>query len=110
MILVILAIWFGYKKARDSGRNPWLWAAISGGVFIGAQLLVGLGFGVLIAIGQEVWGWDDKTFDDYLVLANIPAIILSIVALWLVFRFLDRKPPTEINDVPPPPPSFGGQE
>ena len=106
MILIILAIWFGYKKARDSGRNPWLWAAISGGVFIGAQLLVGIGFGVLIAIGQQAWGWDDKTFDNYALLANIPAIIFSVVALWLVFRFLDRKPNVEINDAPPPPPTF----
>ncbi|MBK8466086.1 MAG: hypothetical protein IPL32_09655 [Chloracidobacterium sp.] len=110
MILVILAIWFGYKKARDSGRNPWLWAAISGGIFIGTQLLVGLGFGVLIVIGQELWGWDDRAFDNYSLLANIPAIILSIVALWLVFRFLDRIPEDPPQSQPPPPPTFDGQE
>ncbi len=110
MILIILAIWFGYKKARDSGRNPWLWAAISAGVFIGTQLLVGFGAGVLIVIGQELWGWDEKAFDTYMLLANIPAIVLSIAALWLVFRFLDRQPVVEIADAPPPPPTFGGQE
>jgi len=107
MILIILAFWFGYKKARDSGRNPWLWAAISGGVFIGAQLLVGIAAAFLIAIGQQVWGWDQKAFDNYMLLANIPAIIFSVVALWLVFRFLDRVPAAEINDAPPPPPTFG---
>ena len=109
MILIILAIWFGYKKARDSGRNPWLWAVIAGGVFLGTQLLVGFGFGVLILIGQQMWGWDDRAFENYALLANIPAIILSIVALWLVFRFLDRQPNIEINDAPPPP-TFSGQE
>lgn len=109
MVLIILAIWFGYKKARDSGRNPWAWAAISGGVFIGAQLLVGIGFGFLIGIGQQLWGWDDNAFDNYVLLANIPAIIVSVAALWLVFRFLDRRPTEEINNAPPPPPTFTGQ-
>lgn len=106
MILIILAIWFGYKKGRDSGRNPWLWAAISGGVFLGTQIVVGLGFGVLIAIGQQMWGWGDDVFEKYALFANIPALILSIVALWLVFRFLDRKPKFQTDSVPPPPPTF----
>ena len=107
MILIILAIWFGYKKGRDSGRNPWLWAAIAGGAFIGTQLAVGLALGVLIVIGQQMWGWDDGVLDRYAVFANIPALILSIVALWLVFRFLDRKPTEQTNSLPPPPPTFG---
>lgn len=110
MILIILAIWFGYKKGRDSGRNPWLWAAIAGGVFLGTQIVVGIGFGILIAIGQEIRGWSDETFDKYALFANIPALMLSIVALWLVFRYLDRAPSGEpINTPPPPPPTFDGQ-
>jgi len=106
MLLIILAIWFGYKKARDSGRNPFAWAAISGGVFIGTQLLVGIGFGILLAIGQEVWGWDDNVFDKYSVVISIPALVLSLIALWLLFRFLDRRPKVEEYAAPPPPPRF----
>lgn len=109
MILIILAIWFGYKKGRDSGRNPWLWAAIAGGVFLGTQIIVGIGFGVLIAIGQGIWGWSDDAFDTYAIFANIPALILSIIALWLVFRYLDKVPSVEPMDEPPPPPTFDGQ-
>ncbi|MFN0277704.1 MAG: hypothetical protein ACKVRN_03785 [Pyrinomonadaceae bacterium] len=105
MILILLAIWFGFKKARDTGRNPWLWAAISGGVFLVTQFLAGLVFGVLIVIGQQIWGWSEDEFNNfYLPLANIPAIILSIVALWLVFRFLD-KPKAEVT-----PPMDSGRE
>lgn len=110
MILIILAIWFGYKKARDTGRNPYLWAAIAAGVFIGTQIVVGVGVGILIAIGQQIWHWDDRVFETYSFVASIPALILSFVALWLVFRFLDRPRKTEIMTEPPPPPIFDPNE
>ena len=110
MLLIILAIWFGYKKARDTGRNPFLWAAISGGVFIGVQLLVGLGFGVAIGIGQALWGWKESAFEQYQLLAAIPAIILSVGALMLVFRFLDKVPDEPVATEPPPPPTFEQSE
>ena len=106
MLLIILAIWFGYKKGRDSGRNPYAWAAIAGGVYIGTQLLVGIGFGVLLAIGQQVWGWDDNVFDTYSIGISILALVLSLVALWLLFRFLDRTPKADEYVAPPPPPQF----
>jgi uncharacterized BrkB/YihY/UPF0761 family membrane protein len=109
MILAILAIWFGYKKARDTGRNPWLWAAIAAVAFVGTQLLVGIAAGVLIQLGVLFLGWSPRTLDDYGLLANIPAIVLSIFALWVVFRFLDRVPKEEQNTPPPPPPTFGEQ-
>jgi uncharacterized BrkB/YihY/UPF0761 family membrane protein len=92
MVLIILAIWFGYKKARDSGRNKFLWAAISGGVFLGVQFLVGIAFGVFIVIGQQLLGWREDSLERYQIFATIPAIIFSVLALWLVFRFLDRVP------------------
>ena len=110
MLLIILAIWWGYKKARATGRNPFLWAAISAGVFIGVQLLVGAGFGFAIGIGQALWGWDDSAFDKYQLLAAIPAIVLSIGALMLVFRFLDKVPHEPVATEPPPPPTFGQGE
>ena len=81
MIFIVLAIWFGYKKARDTGRNPWAWAAIAAGAFIGTQLVVGVAFGILIALGIALWGWDESYFDKYGFFANIPAIALSILVL-----------------------------
>ena len=109
MILAILAIWFGYKKARDTGRNPWLWAAIAAVAFVGTQIIVVIAAGVLIELGVMFLGWNEHAIDDYGLLANIPAIILSILALWLVFRFLDRVPKDEHITPPPPPPTFGDQ-
>ena len=106
MILAILAIWYGYKKARDTGRNRFLWAAIAGGVFIGVQLAVGIGFGIIIGLGVTLWGWNESAFEKYQIFASIPAIILSIIALMLVFRFLDRVPDEPPHSEPPPPPTF----
>jgi hypothetical protein len=107
MILLILAVWYGYKKARDTGRNKFLWAAISGGVFIGIQLLVGLAYGVLLAIGQELWGWDDSVYSNGAsVFVSLAAIVLSIIGLMIVFRFLDRVPEDPPMAEPPPPPTF----
>lgn len=110
MIFIILAIWYGYKKARSTGRNPWLWAAISGGVFLGTQLLVGIGFGFLIGIGEELWGWDESALNKYALLPNIAAIFLSFAALLSVFRYLDKIPDDPPVFDPPPPPTFSGQD
>ena len=106
MILAILAIWFGYKKARDTGRNPYLWAAICGVTFIGVQLLVSVGFGVLIAIGIEAFGWKETTYDDYSLVGTLFSIGASIVALIILFRYLDRVTDDGSVDLPPPPPIF----
>lgn len=50
MLLAIIAAVLAYQKAKASGRNAWLWAFIGVAVYIGAQLLVGLGAGVILAL------------------------------------------------------------
>lgn len=108
MLLVILAIWFGYKKARDAGKNPYLWAFISGAVFIGAQLLTGVVIGGIMGLGIALLGWPEDIYDRYPFLVTIAAIVVSIGSLLLLFRYLDRVPADEIRDQPPPPPTFTG--
>jgi len=110
MLLAILAVWFGYKKARDTGRNAILWAVICGGAFIGIQLLVGLGIGVVMGIGIAAWGWSPKIFDDYSILISIVSWVPAIVTLLLIFRYLDRVPDEPVLTQPPPPPTFGQSE
>ena len=107
MILLILAIWYGYKKARDTGRNKFAWAAISGGVFIGIQVIITLGFGVFLGIGQALWGWDDSVYESgYSIFVSLAAVVLSIAGLMFVFRYLDRVPAEPPMIAPPPPPTF----
>ena len=106
VVLAIFAIWFGYKKARDTGRNPILWAVICGAAFIGIQLLVGVGIVALIGVGMAFWGWSDRIFSDYQFVISIISLAPSIVALLLVFRYLDRVPDNSSELGPPPPPRF----
>ena len=110
MILAILAVWFGYKKARDTGRNGFLWGAICGGAFIGVQFFVALAIGITIGIGIELFGWSETLYEDLEWVITIVAVAASVVALWLLFKFLDRMPAEQAVDIPPPPPTFEPDE
>jgi hypothetical protein len=106
MLLVILAIYFGYKKAKDTGRNPILWAIVCAAIFIGLQLVTSVGVGVVMGLGIAMWGWPETIFDDYSWGITIVSIVVSIIGLLLVFRYLDRIPDEPYVTAPPPPPSF----
>ena len=108
MLLTILAIWFGYKKAKATGRNPILWAFICGVTFIGTQLLTAVLIGITIGIGIELRGWPENLYEKYEILITIASIAVSIVSLLLLFRYLDRVPEEKGPvEEPPPPPIFG---
>lgn len=108
MILAILAFYWGYTKGRDSGRSGALWSVICGVTFLAIQMLFGLGIGIVIGLGSAMWGWDEKILDTYSLLISLVAVIPAGLALWLIFKYLDRvpdEPYISINQ-PPPPPNF----
>lgn len=108
MLLVILAIWFGYKKGKESGRNPYLWASICAAVFIGSQLMTGVLVGGIMGLGIALWGWPEDIYEKFSILITVAAIIISIGSLLLVFRYLDKVPTEDTLNQPPPPPTFTG--
>jgi hypothetical protein len=110
MLLTILAVIFGYRKARDTGRNPVLWAVSCGGAFIGTQLIVTFGAGIVLGLGVALLGWKESLFDDLTWVITLVAIVLSVVVLLLIFKYLDRVPPDEPEIAPPPPPTFHGDD
>ncbi len=107
MIFAIVAAIVAYRRARDSGRNGWLWAAAAAAVFILTQWVVAVGAGVLIGIGIAMFGWSESIFDStmYVGPVTVVAIGASILTTWLLLRYLD-KPLAEEQpfDMPPPPP------
>ncbi len=109
MILFILAAFFAYKKAKSTGRNGFLWALITAGVFIGTQFFVALAIGVFLAVGVEIFGWSETVYDDFNFLITAVSIIASFGSVWLVFRYLDKIPQEETITLPPPPPTFDGK-
>lgn len=108
MLLAILFAYFGYKKAKDSGRNGILWGFIALAAFIGSQLLVGLLLGIGIGIGIALFDWSENSIDTYDILIRIVAWIAGIVGAYLVLKYLDRIPDDGTYSGPPPPPSFRG--
>jgi hypothetical protein len=106
MILVLIAAWLGYKRASTNGRNGWVWAVVTALVFFGAQLVVGLGIGILITVGVTVWGWRESAYDDYYIVTNFIALVASFLAVWPLLRWLEKPVAVEEVGGPPPPPQF----
>ncbi len=106
MIFAIFAFWFGYKKAKATGRNAVAWSLLCGGGFLGAQLLVSLAGGVALGLGGELYSWSEETMATYELIITIVAIAVSILTVVLLFRYLDRVPDEPIETPPPPPPVF----
>lgn len=109
MILAIIFAVMAYKKANAIGRSGIGWAAIAAGTFIGTQLVVSLGLGIAVGLFM---GIDNlETGDTKLAEIGITifAIVVSIVAGWMVLRYLDRIPLQDGYNAPPPPPNFRGE-
>lgn len=107
MLFAIIAAWLAYKKAKETNRNAVLWAFIAVAVFIGTQLLVGVGAGIVIGIGIAAGNWAEDTFDKYSVLINLVAIIASFLSTWGLLRFIGTTPKTHTEEYNPPPPPPG---
>jgi len=109
MILFILAAYLAYKKAKSTGRNGFLWALITAGVFIGTQFFAALAIGLFLAVGVEIFGWSEAVYDDFNFLITAVSIVASFGSIWLVFRYLDKIPGEDTFTTPPPPPTFDGR-
>ena len=106
MILAILFVWFGYKKASASGRSGILWAVIAGGTFVGTQLIVSLLLGILLGAFIGMRGGSESAIDAYTIPITIVAVIASILTGFLVLRYLDKVLEDKSFISPPPPPKF----
>jgi cytochrome bd-type quinol oxidase subunit 2 len=106
MIFAILAAYWGYKKAVAAQKNGWLWALITAGTFIGTQLIVTFGGGILLGLGIELLDWSDNLLDTLALPITVVAVIASFISMWAVLKYLDRAPQTDTFIAPPPPPTF----
>ncbi len=104
MLLTIFAFYFGYKKAKATGRNAVLWAFICGLTFIGVQIIVPLAIGIFLGLGIGIFGWSESIYDDWTWLITLVSVGASIVALLILFRILDKVPDDPQPELPPPPP------
>lgn len=105
MIFAIISAWLAYKKAKAANSNAILWAVIAAATFIGTQLVIQFGFGILLGLGINFLGWSENVLEAYNIPIMILAVIVSFGSTWLVLRYLDKMP-EEAFVSPPPPPNF----
>jgi hypothetical protein len=116
MIFAIVVAILAYRKAKENGRSGLLWAALGAAVFVGTQLIVSVGAGMIMGLGVEFLGWSESMFDDTLYIGpmTVVAIGASIFTSWLLLRYLDKAPGQGASDhphsPPPPPPVFNKDE
>lgn len=109
MIFALVSAWLAYKKAKAANRNAILWAFIAAATYIGTQLVIQFGFGILIGLGISFFGWSESVLETYSIPITILAILVSFGSTWLVLRYLDKLPEDEAFVSPPPPPTFNGK-
>lgn len=116
MILAIIFAWLGYKKAKENGRNGLLWGALATIAFIGTQLIVSAGIGLVSGIILLSQGNSEAEMDQFFdggffsFVVYLAAIGLSVGAGMIVLYFAN-KPVVDTGNynVPPPPPTSFGQ-
>lgn len=111
LILVVggFFIFQAYRKAQEKGRSPIRWALIAAATFIGTQILVSGGIGIIFAIGTEFRGWSENLIFSYSLPITIVVLLASIFANWLVLRPLNKTSGESLSQ-PPPPPTFESNE
>jgi hypothetical protein len=103
-----------YRTAKNTGRSAGMWAAITAvlGVAIqfGLPMFIGIALAIyLMAAGSDI---DDNFATSYSGLFNVIGVVsigLSIVGMWLVFKYVAKVPDEEVSlypKPPPPPPTF----
>lgn len=96
------------QLARERNRSALAWIAIAIGAWIGSELFVGIIYGVIQAIGIELWGWPENP--GLSVTAYVCALGAAIISLYIVTRVLKNTPRELVLATPPPPPDFRSPE
>lgn len=108
--MTLIAVWSGYKRAKVVGRQPVLWAALTGIVFYGTQVVCAAGIATGILIASRLLGWREDVYGEHFTLINAICMVASLLSLLAVFHFMDKAvkitPEDQAGTPPPPPPTF----
>lgn len=108
IIILIVLLTKVYKSAESANKKGWIWVLYGFGAYLGVQLAIGLGYGLLLGIGEEFWGWDGSSDSGSMIFISIIGLVLSVVAILVVNYLAGRIVVSENADFvePPPPPTF----
>lgn len=106
-VLVIATIQ-AYKAARDSGRSPVKWALITFGIGFGIQIILPFLIGIVIGIVWLATGSSPEQLQEAIdvpaIIIGIVCLILSVIAVFLILRYLSKIPEEKLFTPPPQPP------
>jgi len=97
------------RLARERNRSALGWTLMAIGAWLGSEVLVGVIFGLIHVIGEEVWGWPQQPLG-FNPLVYIVSLVAALMSFSVVSRILTNKPREEILPSPPPPPDFQSSE
>lgn len=111
LIILVVASIQAYKAAKGYRRNGVAWALITFGVGVGIQLIIPLIFGIIYGIVLAAGGMTSpQQMQEAImipaVIVSIVCIVLSVVAVFLILRYLSRVPENRPFTPPPPPENF----
>ena len=88
--MTLIAVWSGYKRAKAVGRQPVLWAALTGIVFFGTQVVCSAGIAIGILIMSRLSGWRENVYGENFALINGICMVAGLLSLLGVFYFMDK--------------------
>jgi MFS family permease len=110
LIFVVVAPFFIYRTAKQTGHNAIFWSLAAFGVGFGMQIVIPFLIGifmsiVLLATGRSVEETQEMIFGLSFVI-GIVCLFLSIVGVFLIMRKVSSISEDESFVPPPPPNSF----
>lgn len=114
IVLIVVAAVQVYKTANGTGRNGSLWAVATVAAGICFQLVIPIIIGIVIGIVYIMSGSTPEQaavdITGLAIVITIVCLVLSFIAIWLIFRHVSKVRDDErYVTPPPPPPNFTGQ-
>lgn len=110
-VFVIIATYFTYTNAKETGRNSILWSILTFVIGLGFQYIFPVIVLVFLTIYWLAIGYEDqlsiaKTLDDYSLAVYFGGIALSIVSMMVILRYVAQMKDDPYHTPPPSPPKF----
>ena len=94
------------RLARERNRSALAWSLIGIGAWIGAEVLVVFGGGLLYGTGMFLFGWSEDIPAGVQLLLYLVALGAAIGSVTIVRRILQSRSQEKSEPLPPPPPAF----
>jgi hypothetical protein len=94
------------QLARERNRSAVAWSLIGIFVWVGAEFIVALGFGMVYGVGTAIWDWPEPMPAGFRLFVYVASLGAAIGGVTLARRILAAKSTDTSFPLPPPPPRF----